>query len=502
MARNFIERFTDAVTQLREPLSSKILGDIETKASAVETRPDFGRGYNTPYLESAYSRFWDYGRKVNYRNELGRLDNCGLVMAVANYTGICLAEALPVVTKPDAKGNPQIELRHIASDLIRRPNPFHIWADYCMAGGFEWWMGNWYMKMVRDMAGQIVELWYMPSYLIQPRWPGDGRSPQVPMDEADPNNLFLTHYQYNIPGKTPVLIKKADMLHIKRGSNPDNPRVGVGVWDGVLQELYGHDAINRFSATILKNMGKVGYFLSPKDSGNGPNETQARAMEESFAQKSTGENANRPMVSLGAMDVTRLGFSPEELDLSELDKMPQAAIAGVTGIPAIVLQFPIGLEHGHYGAAYEQARQQGYENVIIPIQNHISEDLTWQVLPELDNTKGARLTFDISKVRVLQEDRDALYKRESESLRSGGITIDQYLQSLGKDPLGSPLGDVRFIPSTSTPMSPEKLKATAADMTSKPEPQPIDPASLAKFADLERWFENLEAQMKGFKVQK
>lgn len=499
MARNFIERLTDAVTQLREPLPSKMLGDIETKASAVEARPDFGRGYSTPYLESAYSRWWDYGQRVNYRHELGRLDNCSLVMAVANYTGISLAEALPVVTKPDAKGKPQVELQHAASDLIRRPNPFHIWADYCMAGGFEWWMGNWYMKQVRDIAGQVIELWYIPSYLIEPRWPGDGRSPQVPEDEVD--NTFLTHYQYNIPGRSPQLIKKADMLHIKRGSNPDNPRVGVGVWDGVLQELYGHDAVNRFSATILKNMGKIGYFLSPKEQP-GPTETEAKSIEERFILKSTGDNANKPLVSTGSFDVTRLGFSPEELDLSELDKMPQAAIAGVTGIPAIVLQFPIGLEHGHYGAAYEQARQQGYENVIIPIQNHISEDLTWQLLPELDKTKGARLMFDISKVRVLQEDRDALYKRESESLRSGGITIDQYLQSLGKDPLGPPLGDVRFIPSTTTPMSPEKLTATAADMTPKPEPQPIDPASLAKFADLERWFEGLEQQMKGFEVQK
>jgi phage portal protein BeeE len=502
MARNFIERLTDAVTQLREPLPSKMLGDIETKASAaVEARPDFGRGYNAPYLDSVYSRFWDTSRTVNYRHELGRLDNSSLVMSVCNWTGINLAEALPVVTTPDKKGVPQIELQHAASDLIRRPNPFHIWADYCLVGAFSWWMGNWYMKKVRDVSGQVVELWYIPHFLIEPRWPSDGRSPQVPENEVEPGNTFLTHYQYNIPGRSPQLIKKADMVHIKRGVNVDYPRVGVGVWDGVLQELYGHDAVNRFSATILKNMGKVGYFLSPKEQP-GPNATEARAIEEQFVLKSTGENANKPMVSSGAFDVTRLGWSPEELDLSELDKMPQAAIAGVTGIPAIVLQFPIGLEHGHYGAAYEQARQQGYENVIIPTQNHISEDLTWQVLPELDNRKGARLTFDISKVRVLQEDRDALYKRESESLRSGGITIDQYLQSLGKDPLGSPLGDVRFIPSTSTPMSPGRLTATAADMTPKPEPQPVDPASLAKFADIDRWKDWMEDQMKGFEIPK
>jgi hypothetical protein len=163
-----------------------------------------------------------------------------------------------------------------------------------------------------------------------------------------------------------------------------------------------------------------------------------------------------------------------------------------------VLQFPIGLEHGHYGAAYEQARQQGYENVIIPIQNHVSEDLTWQVLPEIDDTKGARIGFDISKVRVLQEDRDALYKRESDALRSGGVTFDQYLTSLGKEPIGPPMGDIRLIPTTSTPMSPEKLEATASDMTPKPEPPPIDPASLAKFADMDRMMSSMEEEMREF----
>jgi hypothetical protein len=243
-------------------------------------------------------------------------------------------------------------------------------------------------------------------------------------------------------------------------------------------------------------MGKVGYFLSPKEKDNGPSATEAAALQEQFILNSTGANAGKPMVASGAFDVTHLGYSPEEMDLKELDKAPQAAIAGVTGIPAIVLQFPIGLEHGHYGAAYEQARQQGYENVIIPIQNHISEDLTWQVLPELDKTKGAKLTFDISKVRVLQEDRDALYKRESDALRVGGITINQFLQSIGKEPV--PDGDIYLIPSLATPMTVEKLKETAADMTPPPAPQPIDPASLAKFADMDRMMSSMEEQMSEF----
>jgi phage portal protein BeeE len=419
-------------------------------------------------------------------------------MAIVNWTGINLAEALPVVTKPDKKGVPQVELQHEASDLIRRPNPFHIWADYCQAGAFDWWMGNWYMQKVRDMTGRVVELWYIPQFLIEPRWPFDGKSPEVPLSEVegDPYQAFISHYQYSIPGKTPILIKKSEIVHIKRGVSSTNARKGEGVWDAVLEEVYGDNAVARFSATLMKNMGMVRYFLSPKDRETGPSETEARAIQEQFIQATSGDNANKPLVGTGAFDVTKLNSDPRELDLKELRNVPESRVAGVTGIPAIVLQFLVGLEHGHYGAAYEQARQQGYENVIIPIQNHISEDLTWQVLPEIDDTKGARLTFDISKVRVLQEDRDALYKRESDALRAGGITINQFLTSIGKDTI--PDGDIYLVPGMSTPMTADKLKEVAADTTPAPAPPPIDPASLAKFADLERWFESLENQMKGF----
>lgn len=494
--RRFIERLTDAVTQLREPLPTKMLGDIETKSS--DTRPDFGQSY-TPYSWSSPWR-WNQRTAIDYRGELGDLSGSSLVMAVVNWTGINLAEALPVVFKPDAKGVLQIDPSNVAADLIRRPNPFHIWADYTLAGAFSWWMGDWYMMKVRDLAGSLIELWYLPHYMVEPRWPYDGKSPEVPLSEVegDPRQAFISHYQYDRPSKPPVLIKKSDMVHIKRGVNPRNPRKGIGVWDGVLEELYGHNAVNRFSAAILGNMGMYSVILSPKDKDVTVTPEQAAMIKEQYIINTTGANAGKPLVNPVAIDVTPTSHSPKDMDLTELDKAPQAAIAGNTGIPAIVLQFPIGLEHGHYGAAYEQARQQGYENVIIPIQNHISEDLTWQVLPELDTTKGAKFGFDISKVRVLQEDRDALYKRESDALRAGGITVNQFLTSIGKDIVNG--GDIYYVPSLSTPMTLETLIEKAKTISQPPDPNrpPIDPNSLAKFADIDQMFEGLERQMKEF----
>ncbi len=510
--RKLIERLTDAVTQLREPLPVKMLGDIESKSSPPQDRPNFGQQgyYGSQYYDPLRFGGWNRSDAISYRHEVGDLRNASLVMAIVNWTGLNLAEALPVVTKPDKKGVPQIELQHEASDLVRRPNPFHIWADYCQAGAFDWWMGNWYMKKVRDLAGKVIELWYIPQFLIEPRWPFDGKSPEVPLSEVegDPYQAFISHYQYNVPGKTPILIKKSEMIHIKRGVSSVNARKGEGVWDSVLEEIYGDGAVARFSATIMKNMGLNSYLLSPKEKDFSLGATEAAAIKEQWIRNSTGDNLNKPMVNAIPLDVTKLSSDPKELDLKELRNVPESRVAGVTGIPAIVLQFLVGLQNGHYGAAYEQARQQGYESVIIPIQNHISEDLTWQLLPELDKSPGARIGFDISKVRVLQEDRDNLYKREADALRSGGITVNQFLSSLGKDTVDG--GDIYYVPRTSLPLTLETLKQIAADPAALQGAMPaeqaltnaIPPAKMIEqLADIDRTIAYLEEQMKEFGME-
>jgi hypothetical protein len=158
----------------------------------------------------------------------------------------------------------------------------------------------------------------------------------------------------------------------------------------------------------------------------------------------------------------------------------------------------VGLQNGTSYASSEQARQQGYEEVIIPLQTTWAEEINWQLKPEFDDLDDAEFWFDTSNVRVLEEDKDAVVKRTVQQFNAGLITYDQALSACGLKPVGKPLGEYRIIPSLSTPTSPEQVIAMG-DGSQEPKPvTPIDPASLAKFADLERMFEGLEQQMKGF----
>lgn len=460
--------------------------------------PDLGQQNPAPYYPYRSSYWNRLFTAKDYRHEVGDLDLNSLAMAVVNFTANRIPEARPAVKTTTDEGDENLDYKHPAAQLIRRPNKRHIWANYAGAISMSWWFaGNVYLYKTRLVGGEVAELWYLPHDRVIPRWPGDGGSPQVPDGDNDP---FLSHYQYTPPGKAPVLYPAADVIHLKRGVDLARPRSGLGAFESLYEELYGDKAMAMFTASIMKNMGLQVPVFSPKDDTVTISPTAAAAMKEGWIQKTTGERAGEPVIMTEPVDLEKFGFNPSELDLSQLRLIPESRVCAVCQISPAALQVMVGIQNGTSYASSEQARQQGYEEVIIPIQSVWAEEFTHQLLSEFDDAEGAEFVFDTTNVRVLQEDQDAKVKRESEIFKAGGSTLDQYLTAVGKKPVGPPLGDVRMVPGLSTPMSPEKLleMATKAPEPAATDKPPIDPAALAKFADMEQMFERLESEMKGF----
>lgn len=471
---------------------------------AKPVTPDLGQqNPYAPYYPSRYNRPRFYS-KTDYRHAVGDLDFNSLAMAVVNFTANRIPEAKPAVAITSKDGDQKLDHLHPAAQLIRRPNPHHIWANYAAALSMGWWFsGNVFILKVRSITGEVVELWLLPHFLVEPRWPGDGRSPEVPKDRN--NDPFLSHVQYTPPGKPPVLYPANDVIHLKRGVDLARPRLGLGAFESLYKELYGDDKMALFTASIMANMGIQVPVISPKDKDVTLNPTEAAAMKELWMQKTTGSRAGEPVVMGESIDIEKFGFNPNELDLSQLRLIPESRVCAVCQISPAALQVMVGIQNGTSYASSEQARQQGYEEVIIPIQAVWAEEFTHQLLPEFEGSEGMEFVFDTSKVRVLEEDRDSLVKRESEIFRTGGSTLDQYLTAVGKKPVGDEaLGSIRMVPGLASPMSPERLLEMAKE---KPNETPlankpvVDPATLAKFADMEQMFERLENEMKGFVVK-
>jgi phage portal protein BeeE len=499
------ERILDAVDTLRGDNKALTTLGVSGIRHEKKSAPDMGRNsYGS--IDSYRPLFPWRERNPDQKRDLGSLDGHSLVMCVVNYTGTRLPEAKPTVLKKDRNGKLQPDPLHDLARLIRRPNLHFVWANYTLAISVSWWIdGNVYFLKDRDITGTVQQIWYIPHYMMRPRWYGDGRAPGVPQfnEKGEESSKYLSHYQYDVPGFAPVLYPASEILHIKRGCDALR-RGGVSGFEPLITELYGDNKMAQFTAAIMTNMGIQVPVISPKDKEVTINPTDAAAMKESWIRKTTGPNAGEPVIMTEPIDVEKFGFSPKELDLSALRMIPESRVAAVLGIPAPTLGLLVGLQNGTSYASSEQARQQGYEEVVIPMQRAIAEEIQWQLLPEFEDPEKAEFSFDTSEVRVLQEDRDALFKRESEVTRVGGQTINQYLTSIGKEAVNG--GDIFLIPRTSLPLTLETLKKIAADPTVLQAAMPAEqalggPSAIpAKFADIDRTIAYLEEEMKNFNV--
>lgn len=486
--------------------ASRAMDTFRTKAA-----PDFG-DTATFYQPSFRFNGWGWNRhrgKIDHKREVGDLDLNSLAMAVVNCTSLRIPEAIPAVVTRNKQGKEEeIDPSHPCAQLISRPNKHNVWSNYAGGCSMSWWfVGNvYFFKARNDFTGEVKELWYLPHHLVKPRWPGDHGNINVEQwaaangEKAKDLDPFISHYEFSVPGKRPILYKAADVLHLKRGVDLSNPRLGLGAFEPLYKDLLGDDKAAQFTAAIMTNLGIQVPVFRPKDNTGHITPEQAAAIKEGWIRKTTGDNAGEPVIWDYPMDIDTVGHSPKDLVVSDIRKAVESRVCAVCQISPAALQLMIGLENGTSYASSEQARQQVYEEVIIPIQSVWAQTIKWQLLSEFEGGDKADFIFDTSKVRVLQEDTDNLFKREVQVFAAGGSTYDQFLVAVGKPPVGAPLGDIRLIPGMSNPMTPDQLIGKAdGSLAPEPAPTPIDPASLAKFSDIDQWQQWMEDQMKDFK---
>lgn len=337
---------------------------------------------------------------------------------------------------------------HPLKMLLDSPNPFYsgrkLWAgtlsDLCLSG-------NAYWLKVRSSAGRVVELWWVPSSMIEPKWPDNGR-------------VFISHYDYTPNGTAePQQIQVSDVVHFRDIEfDPTNNRKGISPVYSLLRELYTDDEAAVYTASMLHNVGVPPVILSPTDPNAQPSPEELQATKQRYQDLTTGENRGQALVMTGATKVDRIGFNPSEMNVRDLRRIPEERISGIFGVPAIVAGLGAGLDRSTFSNMAE-AREAAYESCIIPMQDALLDDLRVQLIPDFGDPQRLKMEFDRSQVRVLQEDQNALHARARDNLLAGGISLNEYRQEIGLDPLPGKDGDVFYIPGSVTPTDPTELIA-------------------------------------------
>jgi hypothetical protein len=133
----------------------------------------------------------------------------------------------------------------------------------------------------------------------------------------------------------------------------------------------------------------------------------------------------------GATRVAQFGFSPEQLILRELRRIPEERVTAVLGVPAIVAGLGAGLDRSTF-TNMSEAREAAYESGIIPMQRILAEDIRFQLLTEFERDPFEwRFGFDLTKVRVLQEDLYRLAQRLDLAVRGGWALVSEARRPMG-----------------------------------------------------------------------
>lgn len=406
---------------------------------------------------ASWGMSWFSNTEYDYATAAGDGRSNAAVMACVRWVQRALPEAPLIVKQRGADGDLQDMPDHPLQDKLEHPNPYYsglhligaLVADLMLTG-------NAYIIKARNGASRVVELWWVPSTMIEPRWPEDG-------------SAFISHYDYTVDGR-PVRLETSEIVHIRQGFDPRNIRKGLSDLSSLLREIATDNEAANWTAAMVRNVTPPGVVVTPgKDVAL--SQENADQIKSEFAAKFGGDRKGSALVLSAEADVRVLSFSPEQMNLREIRNVPEERITAVFGIPAAVVGLGTGLEQTKVGATLDAMERQAYKSCLIPMQRLIMAELQMQLVPDFGDPTRLRVVFDLDQVSVLQEDHNSLHERARGDLQAGLITLNQALKMIGEDDAG-PTGEVRYLPTGITVKPADDLLPALAPAALQP-PTPL-----------------------------
>lgn len=382
---------------------------------------------------------------VDYLAEVGDGTGSSTVAAPVQWVARTFPEAPPALWSKAADNQNEQVWDHPLLRLLERPNRHYSRHNLWMATTTDWMVdGNAYWIKVRSRANLPVELWWTPSWMMEPK------------GSSTDSSAFISAYVYTVDG-IQYQLDPSEVVHFRCGLDPQNPRKGMSQLKSVLREVYTDDEAAAFTASLLRNMGVPGLIISPSgDTTISPED--AKATKDFLLQKFAGDKRGEPMVMTSATTVEQFGFSPEQLLLRELRRIPEERVTAVTGVPAIVAGLGAGLDRSTFTNMAE-AREAAYESALIPMQRILAADVTWQLLSDFETDPFAWVFgFDLAHVRVLQEDRYRQVQRNDLAVRGGWEMVSEARRAAGL-PVDPERDDVFLRPANVNVMRASLMKA-------------------------------------------
>lgn len=387
-------------------------------------RDIFARKSAPPLPTSAARRglFGWYGRlpgaDADYKEEAGSVHENASVAAGLRWIMNAYTVARPVVEEINPDGKWEVRPDDKLAALLANPNPETTGRE--LRQGIAFWLvtqGNAYLLIERDGAGRPAELWLLPS---------DDRISIVP------SSTGIAEYRYNAGTAGQQTYQPDEIVHLKSGTNPEDPRLGLSSLGAVLREISADNRISTMYAALTRNMGQVPWLLSPDGDAVMDAEEQ-EAFAESLKTGFTGENSGRFAITSTPMKAQKLALSPDEMAVDTMRQQVQDRILAAMGLDAIM----VGLNRSASTQNnVEASEKRAWTSRILPELDMLADKLGQKLLPLFGRPpRRSRVAWDLADVQALQEDEDAKSKRADTAFRAGGVSLNEYRALIGHAPV-------------------------------------------------------------------
>lgn len=356
--------------------------------------------------------------RVDYAKEVGSGIDASVVMAPIQWVQRAFPEGRLRVQR--GRGDEWKEVDgHPLVALLAAPNPAYSDEALWMATLFSWYTaGSAYWIKVRNSNGRVVELWYVPHWLMEPK--GSQDDPEV----------FISHYDYTFdPAQKPWRLDVGDVVHFRHGIDPRNPRLGQSPLWPALREIFTDLEASNFVASLLRNMGIPGVVISPDGAQAGPDDIEA--VKKWYQQTFGGDGRGGALVLGSPTKVEQFGFDPKQMDLSVARDVAEERVCALIGVPAAVVGFGAGLQTAKVGATMGELRTLAWTNGVLPVMRSLAGELK-RSFPELVRD-GEDVGFDTSDVLALAEYRLAQAETYNKAIQGGWAMVWDGRDAMGWD---------------------------------------------------------------------
>lgn len=318
---------------------------------------------------------------------------------------------------------------HPLLTLLRQPNASQGGAQFFEAVySFYLIAGNSYLEAVAP-GDDVRELWSLRPDRMR-ILPGAHGVPEA--------------YRYQVGGrfvdfKADPFTGRGTILHLKN-FHPLDDWYGMSPLEAAAFSIDQHNDAAKWNASLLQSgarpSGALVYKPGNSDAADVLSDAQRQALKDELEHYfSGGENAGRPLVLEGGLDWRDMSLSPKDMDWLAGKDVSAREIALAFHVPPQL----IGIDGSMTFANFEQARLALYDDAVLPLINHVKDELNQWLAPRFGD--DVEISYDPDAIEALAPRREKTWQRISSA---DFMTTNEKRRAVGLSPIadGNTLGSI------------------------------------------------------------